>query len=84
MFVGGEGGGGSVALAIIPQDPHVKLIGVRSDVSQRQMCNEPCYVSVAFGLIDCNGRPFNRQRRIPFNNIQLSGCRILKKKNGLK
>lgn len=67
-----------VVRAIIPQDPHVKLIGVCSDVSHRQMCNEPCFVSVTFGMMDGNGRPFNRQQRIPFNNMQLSGCRTLK------
>ena len=51
----------SLALAVIPQDPHVKLMDGRGDISLRQMCNEPCFVSVTFWMMDRNGRPFNRQ-----------------------
>lgn len=56
---------------------------VRSDVSLRQMCNEPCFVSVTFGMMDRSGRPFNR-RRIPFNNMQLGGFHTLKTRPGMK
>lgn len=59
---------------------HVKLMDVRCDVSLRQMCNEPCFVFVTFGMMDHNGRPFNRQRCIPFNNMQQGGCHTLKSK----
>lgn len=59
------------------------LMDVRSDVSLRQMCNEPCFVSVTFGMMDCSGRPFNR-RRIPFNNMQLGGFHTLKTRPGMK
>lgn len=51
--------------------PMGKLMDVRSHASLRQMCNEPCFVSVIFEMMDRNGRPFNRQRRIPFNNMQV-------------
>lgn len=54
----------------------MELMDVHSDVSLRQMCNEPCFVSVTFGIKDL-GRPFNRQRCIPFNNMQHGGCHTL-------
>lgn len=46
-----------------------KLMDVHGGaISLSQMCNEPCFVSVTFGLIDHEQRPLHMQGRFPFTN----------------